>query len=335
MSVYGDRSGAFSLQGPRRSNEDWAAILALDDRRKLACLADGMGGHGGGEIASRTAIATLERELMCGAALGDAVRLANEAVCFESDRDGCEGMGTTLVAVLRDGGRFEVANVGDSRAYWLDGSGITRLTVDHSFVTEAVRNGALSPQEAERSPFKHVLLRAVGPKLEVDVDLFGPYEVNAAGAVLLCSDGLHGTLQDEEIRAAALQTSAPLEAARVLAELAVARGTPDNVTVAILEFGLLFEGKAPAAASLRGPAPDAVAAASAPSAPARDMAAQPSAALPPASRAGRARPILASSEAVRPRRSWPRGLSLDAFAWLSVVSGFLIWLVVTLLVAIR
>jgi protein phosphatase len=196
-----------------------------------------MGGHEAGEVASSHALQTLESALRGGATLAQAVAAANRAVYeLASARPG-GGMGTTLVAVLRTGSRYQIANVGDSRAYRVAQGRVEQVTRDHSFVEEAVRTGEMSMAEAQRSPWRNALTRAVGTDPEVEVDVFGPFDATRPHLVILCSDGLYRSLPPA-VLAQGLDYIADLSGtARSLVEVALEHRATDNVTVAVVEMG--------------------------------------------------------------------------------------------------
>ena len=165
-------SGSFSHTGlVRGNNED--AYLA-DDAHVLFAVADGMGGHRGGEVASRTAIEALRAAIAAGRGVQDAITSANDAV-IERARGNQEltGMGTTLTALVVAGGRqLLIGHVGDSRAYLIHEGVLRRITDDHSLVEELVREGRLTSEQADSHPQRHVVTRALGVDPEVEVDLY-------------------------------------------------------------------------------------------------------------------------------------------------------------------
>ncbi|MHB1597793.1 MAG: Stp1/IreP family PP2C-type Ser/Thr phosphatase [Acidimicrobiales bacterium] len=221
----------------RSSNQDMS--LATSD---LVAVADGMGGHVGGEVAARLAIETLQRSFATSksaSGLVAATSRANRAVYDESERQATlRGMGTTLTAaaLVRSGRheRIAVANVGDSRAYVLRGGELVQLTEDHSLVEEMVRNGELTPSEAAVHPHRHILTRALGIDGSVKVD---SWEVDPVPGtrLLLCSDGLTNECSDAEIAATLAAEPDPEAAALRLVALAVAHGGSDNVTVVVAD----------------------------------------------------------------------------------------------------
>jgi protein phosphatase len=225
----------------RRINEDRYAVAP---ELGLFLVADGMGGHNAGQVASELAAQAalravgtlLEAPLSPAEKLRFAVGSANRAI-FDAARARPElaGMGTTLVAVLAHDGRLALAHVGDSRAYLVRGGRIRQLTDDHSVVGELVRRREISADAAREHPHRHVLTRALGvrPTVEPDLAELSP----AAGDVFaLCSDGLTAHVRDEEIADHAGPSSEPEKAVDALIDLANARGGEDNITVVLLRW---------------------------------------------------------------------------------------------------
>jgi protein phosphatase len=232
-------AAVLSEGGRRPLNEDAVLAAVLRDGAELVAVADGMGGYSAGEVASRRALEELRDALEEGLGLEAAVQAANRAVYAEASGNGHQhGMGTTLVAVLRRGGEYLVANVGDSRAYRVDGQGVRQLTVDHSFIAEAVRSGMLSAEEAEQSRWRNAVTRAVGTEPELEaVDCFGPFDATESHTVVLCTDGLYRVFPEARL-AEALADAPPVdEAATSLVATAYELGSEDNISVAVLRFG--------------------------------------------------------------------------------------------------
>ena len=225
-----------SVAGLRPYQEDSVITETLSDGRILVAVADGMGGHAAGEVASALALETLVASLEADQPLGEAFRLANKAVHAKSREPGKQGMGTTMVAMLLAEDGFQMANVGDSRGYLLTGDEIRPLTEDHSFVAEAIKRGE-PEEEVLQSKWKDALTRSIGTSAEVEVDVFGPFEVEANTAVILCSDGLYKTLTDTDLRDLFIRSGGPRGASQALVSTAFERGSDDNITVAIAEFG--------------------------------------------------------------------------------------------------
>jgi PPM family protein phosphatase len=228
----------------REANED--RVLLLDDARARASLyaiADGLGGHAGGGVASRLAVDTLGPEVRSSLqqgvppreALLRAFRRANAAIRNGARGAGRAGMATTCTAVLLHRGVALLAHVGDSRAYLLRGQTATQLTQDHSLVGELARHGALSLGEAEHHAQRHVLTRALGVADEVDIDS-AVEPLHPGDMLVLTTDGLHNAVSDEEL-ARVVRTAADLdEACRTLVGLANARGGMDNATVVVIRI---------------------------------------------------------------------------------------------------
>lgn len=233
------RSAQVTLPGRRPTNQDAVADVRFPDGRHLVAVADGMGGHQSGEVASALAIEALCEEVGAGRPLRDALAVANARVYEEACRDPARaGMGTTLVALLRQGSVYTIANVGDSRAYRVDRRAISQITRDHSFAAEATNSRVMSPEEIARSPWRNALTRSLGTQAEVEVDLFGPFEIpGSPHLVMLCSDGVYRAVPDAAIRRLLLTAGDVAAAAAALADLALRNQSDDNLSVAIIEFG--------------------------------------------------------------------------------------------------
>jgi PPM family protein phosphatase len=236
------RSAHTTLRGRRRINQDSILDAVLPDGRHVLALADGIGGQRSGEVASAMATEILGKELAVGRSLPEAARAANQAVFETSTREAaCAGMGTTLVALVSSGSGYQIVNVGDSRAYRVDKTGIRQITTDHSFAAEARTAGLLSPEEIERSPWRNALTRSIGAAAEVEVDVHGPYEhPGMPHVILLCSDGLHGVVPDVAIRTRLLAARDLPSAVNDLAVLAVESQSRDNISIIAIEFGRLL-----------------------------------------------------------------------------------------------
>ena len=219
--------------GRRERNED--RTICAD---RIVAVADGMGGHRGGETASSLAIAVVEAAFS-GRSLDEleaAVRAANVAV-FEraTAAEELDGMGTTLCAVgLTDDGHLAVINVGDSRAYLIRDGSMQRLTTDHTLVAELLRQGELAEDDVPDHPHRGVLTRAVGvgPTVEVDAALL---EAHLGDRLLVCSDGLTNEIREDLILSAVESQDDLSASAAVLIDDALANGGSDNITVAIAE----------------------------------------------------------------------------------------------------
>ena len=203
----------------------------------LFAVADGMGGHRGGEVASQLAVETLEKLFKEGAGdLPDQVQEANRVVFERSVLDRkVAGMGTTLTAALVEGDRVRLAHVGDSRAYLLRDGTLRLLTEDHTLVHRMVSEGEISKEEAETHPQRSVLTRALGVDTVVDVD-DDSLQVRPGDRLLLCTDGLTSMVSEDEIEDVLRTVPDPQEAAQRLVRVANEAGGVDNTTVVILDF---------------------------------------------------------------------------------------------------
>jgi protein phosphatase len=202
----------------------------------LYAVADGMGGHRGGEVASQLALETLEERFAAReGSLADQVRAANRAVFERSATDRkVTGMGTTLTAALVIGASAHLAHVGDSRAYLLRAGSLRQLTEDHTLVTRMVKAGEITEAEAAVHPHRNVLTRVLGtePDLDLDEQDLGLLE---GDRLLLCSDGLTVMVTEDQIQAILETTPAPQEAAERLVRAANRAGGIDNITVVVLD----------------------------------------------------------------------------------------------------
>lgn len=262
------RSGSATDVGRvRTSNQD----VALTDG-VLFAVADGMGGHVGGEVAARVAVDALQGAFQrhpTVEGLRQAVAEANRAVWQEGQSDrGLHGMGTTLAATaLIDGGDgnevIALANVGDSRAYVFSKGRLIQVTADHSLAEEKVRQGQLTEAEAAVHPHRHILTRALGIASDVDVDLW-ELHLHPGDRILLCSDGLTNEVADDRIRGLLSEVDDPERAAERLVRTAVEHGGSDNVTVVVVDVCAdASEGVVPAAGAGAGEGAGAVAVAGA------------------------------------------------------------------------
>lgn len=221
----------------------------IEDKKKtqkgFCILADGMGGHNAGEVASQNAVKFIAEELNKMMANNDteipgglikAVSYANEKVYTMAALNPIHsGMGTTVVAAYIDGDTAYVANVGDSRAYAVREDEIFQITTDHSVVAELVRCGSITPEEARRHPQKNIITRAVGTDTSVRTDVF-EYDYAPGDILLLCSDGLSTMLEDKNILEIVKKGSSSEEIVTSLVDAAKEYGGLDNVTVICVRF---------------------------------------------------------------------------------------------------
>jgi serine/threonine protein phosphatase PrpC len=236
LAPYRIESAALSHQGRvRDKNQD---SFCIRERDGLWAVADGMGGHEGGEWASARLVRELERAELpdgieqAGECVAGAMRAANEAIVAEGAGRGRQ-MGTTCVALLVRERHYLVQWIGDSRAYLLRDGAFTQLSRDHTQVQEMVDRGMMQASELAGHPMGHILSRAVGVRGEIEIDRAAG-EVRAGDVFLLCSDGLHSYVAEEEIRRL-LGRGSPARALDELIAATLAAGAPDNVTAIAIQ----------------------------------------------------------------------------------------------------
>ncbi|MFM9965931.1 MAG: PP2C family protein-serine/threonine phosphatase [Planctomycetaceae bacterium] len=241
----------------RRNNQDNLAVMLSPDsetfqiRGHLFIVADGMGGHAVGELASKIAVDTIPHSYFKNrtddmrTALTTAIHEANSAVHLKGSQNiDFNRMGTTCVSLALGPQGAVAGHVGDSRLYRVRRDQIDQLTFDHSLEWELIRHGRMKPSDQLLPEIKHVITRSVGPEPEVEPEVEGPFPVWPGDSFLLCSDGLTGLVKDAEIGAIVKHMS-PAEACRLLVNLANQRGGTDNVTVVIAQVGPLPDGVSP------------------------------------------------------------------------------------------
>lgn len=217
----------------RKHNEDSLLVAP-----PLFAVADGMGGHAAGEIASEIAITALAENAPRtpdAAALGRAVETANHAVIRSAqEKRGRAGMGTTLTAAILSQNNLVIAQVGDSRAYLLHHGKLQQLTRDHSLMADMIEAGRLTPEEARVHPNRSVITRALGSDPYMEPDLY-ELTVKAGDRLLLCSDGLSSMISDRLIESTLARTRDPQRCASVLVNEAITAGGHDNITVVVVD----------------------------------------------------------------------------------------------------
>ena len=229
----------------RERNEDYYCYFEPDDdavfsaRGRLIVVADGMGGHEGGEIASGIAIETVRSAWASGSGepgedLLNALGRAQTAILeYANEHPELAGMGTTCTAVAVIGDRLYYGHVGDTRLYLIRKGEIRRVTHDHSLVQRLVDSGAITEEQAAEHPDRNVLVSALGMKGSVTVDVpEAPVPLEPGDILLVCTDGLHGLVSDAELLEAATRNN-PREACQQLVQMARDRGGPDNITLQI------------------------------------------------------------------------------------------------------
>ena len=231
----------------RKMNQDAYEIRQLDRNTLLCVVCDGMGGAKSGNIASSLAVDVFSQEIQrtwtanmewdkADQILKSAVKLANftvydQAMQFEE----FDGMGTTLVAAFIRGRKVSFINVGDSRAYIINQNGIRQITKDHSVVQMMVDRGELTAEMAKSYPGKNLITRAVGTEITVSSDIFRQ-ELNKGDFLLLCSDGLSNLMDDQEILFEVVHGVNKERCCKRLLDIAIFRGSPDNVTCVLVSL---------------------------------------------------------------------------------------------------
>ena len=242
------RARAFGLTDVGRRRETNEDEFLVEPALDLYVVADGMGGHAAGEVASRLAVEALRESLSApqedrgghgpaAVSLQQAVHHANLRIC-DSVNSHAErrGMGTTVVALLVRDETAIIGHVGDSRAYLLREGTLRRLTSDHSWVNEQLLSGVISADQARSHPLRNVVTRALGGKADLQVEM-QVHKIQTGDLLMLCSDGLTTMLADDELAKVVQQAGDDLpKAAKALVAAANGRGGEDNITVLLLKF---------------------------------------------------------------------------------------------------
>jgi len=240
----------------RNHNED---NFFFDTNLGIFIVADGLGGHAAGEIASKIVVDQVAKFIEHTADSGTtilsslnskfasvneirlktAIQMSNKAISenivLHPER---ETMGSTIVACLIQGKQVTMAHVGDSRGYKLSKDGIKQITRDHSWVAEQVANGLLTKEEAKRHPFRNIITQALGNNSELNIEIH-EFEITNSETILLCSDGLSGMIPDEQILAIFNEASNLQDAARTLILKAIENGGEDNITLVLVRHDLV------------------------------------------------------------------------------------------------
>ena len=223
--------------GSRSANEDKVLVKCFDELYLLA-IADGIGGHAAGEVASGVALIEIEKSLESNLWERDIQKPVKEAVAkankevylLARENDDCAGMGTTLVMALIQQNQVLIANIGDSRAYCLSESHLKQITKDHSAVQELLEKGIITEEDARQHSLRGTLTRALGVEPEVEVDFYD-FTLKPREMLMLCSDGLTDSLRDEEICDVISSAFDLDEACAELITRAKGRGSRDNISV--------------------------------------------------------------------------------------------------------
>lgn len=229
-SSFGSRTDIGCI---RERNEDSLIVSP-----PLFAVADGMGGHAAGDVASEVAVTVLGQyapKTANVAELGQAVVNANMAVISEAQKSGHEGMGTTMTAAIVEKNHIAIAHVGDSRAYLLHHGKLQQITRDHSLMADMIEAGRITPEEARVHPNRSIITRALGSDPAMQPDL---YELTASAGdrLLLCSDGLYGMIEDDQIQTLLARTRDPQRCASTLVNSAISAGGTDNITVVVVDI---------------------------------------------------------------------------------------------------
>lgn len=242
MRPFQIRVGGRSSQGLRPNNED---RFVVDSTQDVFLVADGMGGQEHGEKASSMAVDIIPRAVQVrldshldpSQAVMQALFEANRAILDASCHQVAgRRMGTTAVLAVRQDDRVYVAGLGDSRAYLIRGDAVEQLTIDHTIADALLRNGALTPEQARQSPYRHVLYKFLGCADLSDSAEVHPFTPEKGDRLLLASDGLTNFVTTEDLRSGAARHSDPQEWANELVTLALERGSNDNVTCVVVAF---------------------------------------------------------------------------------------------------
>jgi len=232
-------------KGKERPRNEDCCFAVQDSDLALLVVADGMGGHKAGNVASEIAVTTAEkywnninRDKPLSAQdakdlVKDLITEANQAVISEADN--CfekRGMGTTLTAGLLNGDHLIIGHIGDSRAYLVNNDQIELLTRDHSLLEQLIQSGQVKPEEAKKHPKRHVLTRALGASSDLQIDI-SDFIIEPGSVLLFCTDGLTNHVEDDEILTVITGQKDPQLQAESLVALANARGGCDNITVVI------------------------------------------------------------------------------------------------------
>jgi len=242
-----EQAGLSDVGCLRSNNEDrysyWepAEDARFPQKGRLAIIADGMGGHEGGQEASRIAVETIEKVYDADSAASPtqaliaAFQAAHEQILrFGNEHPALQGLGTTCTAVVLVGGALHYAHIGDSRLYLLRESKMQRLTHDHSYVGRLVDQGLLAEEEAAVHPQRNILLKALGVGRDVAPESSNqPLPLQKGDVLLLCSDGLWSMVREDEMRSAVAGGPLP-QACQALVDKAKERGGPDNITLQLL-----------------------------------------------------------------------------------------------------
>lgn len=228
----------------REDNQDYVGVFTNQDQLTFAIVADGIGGHQGGDVASSMAVSHIgyhfeqtvfNNPMEAVRWLSEQVRAENAKIIDKSNQfKDLKGMGTTLVAAIFFDDQMVVANIGDSRGYLRRNNELNQLTEDHSLVNELVKRGAITKQEAKTHPQKNIITRTLGISPDADIDI-NLYQLEPDDQLLLCTDGLSNMVTNEQLDSVLKSKQTLAEKCQQLINIANEAGGPDNITVLIAE----------------------------------------------------------------------------------------------------
>ncbi len=223
----------------RQRNED---AYLIDLERKLFLVCDGMGGHKGGDVASRLAVDTVSKHFEYNTwdevpiCLQKAIGIANQSIWTTGQQDDTlQEMGTTLTAAVIGHEQIVVAHIGDSSLFIVHENDINKITRDHTLAEQMLQDGLLKPEERRSNSYSHILTRALGTEDQVTIDVYHK-NVQAGDWILLCSDGLTNLVENAEIQEILSNQHEPQEAAQDLINMALDRGGHDNITIVLIRL---------------------------------------------------------------------------------------------------
>lgn len=239
--------GALSDIGSARENNEDSLFASLDRDMPLYIVADGMGGHNAGEVASKMAVDIVREEFAINnenlnsprkirECIKMALEKANEVIYKRSLNElDCEGMGTTVVLGYYFENRFYIGHVGDSRAYVLVDGDLNQITEDHTLVNELIKKGSITESQALSHPQRNAITRALGTSIDIDIDTY-EVDFNRADILLLCSDGLYNMVDESIIFKTLKETIDLEEGVASLVQMANENGGKDNITIIAIKF---------------------------------------------------------------------------------------------------
>jgi PPM family protein phosphatase len=246
--------GASTDVGMVRSGNEDNFFAEADERRGVFVVADGMGGHAAGEVASEMSVQIIARHLLpmtsvkqegapglVGKAMQDANRAVYDRMLAETDK---QGMGTTASVMFLSDHGYLIGQIGDSRVYLLRDGALIQITKDHSYVQEQVDAGLLTPEQARYHPYSNVITRCIGASDEVEADIYSG-QAKVGDVFLLCSDGLTGMVDDRRLQQLLLARSGPGRIVDSLIAEANGRGGLDNITAVVVQVIALDESAEP------------------------------------------------------------------------------------------